>query len=82
MGGLILSKAVNTLPGFVIFQPIINGIGGNLVSVQASRISTTLHQTSLMGILPPHSRIRISPWAALFKGGKKKQLTQYLGYFF
>lgn len=70
LGGLILSEAVDVLVGFVIFQPIINGIGGNLVSVQASRISTTLHQTSLMGILPPHAQIWVSPWKALFKGGK------------
>lgn len=69
LGGLVLSKAVDELHGFVIFQPIINGIGGNLVSVQASRISTTLHQTSLMGMLPPHSKISVSPWQALIKGG-------------
>uniref|UniRef100_A0A914WY88 SLC41A/MgtE integral membrane domain-containing protein n=1 Tax=Plectus sambesii TaxID=2011161 RepID=A0A914WY88_9BILA len=34
------------------FQPLINGIGGNLVSVQASRLSTALHRTSHMGHLP------------------------------
>ena len=69
LGGLVLSQAVDVLKGFLIFQPIINGIGGNLVSVQASRISTTLHQTSLMGILPPHSTMCVTPWKALFKGG-------------
>ncbi|XP_034933875.1 solute carrier family 41 member 1-like [Chelonus insularis] len=68
LGGLILSEAVDVLTGFVIFQPIINGIGGNLVSVQASRISTTLHQTSLMGILPPYTKIWVSPWKALVNG--------------
>ncbi|XP_015600056.1 solute carrier family 41 member 1 [Cephus cinctus] len=68
LGGLILDQAVNVFDGFVIFQPIINGIGGNLVSVQASRISTVLHQTSLMGILPPHSKMWVSPWTALFNG--------------
>ncbi|XP_043282462.1 solute carrier family 41 member 1-like [Venturia canescens] len=68
LGGLVLSKVVNVLNGFLIFQPIINGIGGNLVSVQASRISTTLHQTSLLGILPSHSRILVSPWRALVRG--------------
>ncbi|XP_046427028.1 solute carrier family 41 member 1-like [Neodiprion virginianus] len=68
LGGLVLDQAVDVFDGFVIFQPIINGIGGNLVSVQASRISTLLHQTSIMGILPPHAKIFVSPWAALFKG--------------
>jgi cation transporter-like permease len=32
-----------------VFQPIVNGIGGNLVALFASRLSTALHQTSLMG---------------------------------
>lgn len=68
LGGLVLDQAVDVLKGFVIFQPIINGIGGNLVSVQASRISTMLHQTSLMGIIPPHTKTWVSPWTALFKG--------------
>ncbi|XP_012265718.2 solute carrier family 41 member 1-like [Athalia rosae] len=68
LGGLVLDQAVGIFDGFVIFQPIINGIGGNLVSVQASRISTMLHQTSLMGILPPHGKIWVSPWTALFRG--------------
>ncbi|XP_076761218.1 solute carrier family 41 member 3 isoform X2 [Xylocopa sonorina] len=67
-GGLILNRVVDKFNGFVIFQPIINGIGGNLVSVQASRISTTLHQTSIMGILPPQSKMFVAPWTALFKG--------------
>ncbi|KAK9297880.1 hypothetical protein QLX08_008545 [Tetragonisca angustula] len=67
-GGLVLDQVVDSFNGFVIFQPIINGIGGNLVSVQASRISTTLHQTTIMGILPPHSKIFIAPWKALFRG--------------
>lgn len=69
MGGLVLDQAVNHFDGFVVFQPIINGIGGNLVSVQASKISTMLHQSSILGIVPPHSNICESPWRALFKGG-------------
>ncbi|KAG8038871.1 hypothetical protein G9C98_003178 [Cotesia typhae] len=64
---LVLSKAAD-IPGFSVFQPIINGIGGNLVSVQASRISSTLHQTSLMGIIPSFTKICVSPWKALMKG--------------
>ena len=30
----------------------ITGVGGNLVAVQASRLSTALHQVSTPGILP------------------------------
>lgn len=72
MGGLVLDQAVQDYPGYVVFQPIINGIGGNLVSVQSSRISTMLHQTTLPGIFPPHTKHIVPPWSALFKGGKFK----------
>lgn len=68
LGGLVLDKAVGLFNGFVVFQPIINGIGGNLVSVQASKISTMLHQSSIFGIVPPHAKIFEAPWRALFKG--------------
>ncbi|XP_063220556.1 solute carrier family 41 member 1-like [Bacillus rossius redtenbacheri] len=70
MGGLVLDEVVDKFKGYVVFQPIVNGIGGNLVSVQASRISTYLHVTkpSQMGFIPPQTRLWASPWAALFKG--------------
>lgn len=68
MGGLVLDAAVDVFKGFVVFQPIINGIGGNLVSVQASKISTMLHQSSIIGIVPPHASICEPPWRALIKG--------------
>ncbi|GMT24075.1 hypothetical protein PFISCL1PPCAC_15372, partial [Pristionchus fissidentatus] len=44
--GEILKKAVGMYPGIAVFQPLVNGIGGNIVAVQASRISTSLHQGS------------------------------------
>ncbi|XP_036234416.1 solute carrier family 41 member 1 isoform X1 [Bactrocera oleae] len=68
LGGLVLDASVEIFNGFVVFQPIINGIGGNLVSVQASKISTMLHQSSIIGIIPPHTKIFEWPWKALFKG--------------
>ncbi|KFB42030.1 AGAP000663-PA-like protein [Anopheles sinensis] len=68
MGGLVLDTAVGMFNGFVVFQPIINGIGGNLVSVQASKISTMLHQSSILGIIPPHAKIVELPWRALIRG--------------
>lgn len=68
MSGLVLDTVVNIFKGFVVFQPIINGIGGNLVSVQASKISTMLHQSSIIGIVPPHTSICEPPWRALIKG--------------
>ncbi|KAK2587188.1 hypothetical protein KPH14_002933 [Odynerus spinipes] len=78
LGGLILTEVVDKFTGFVIFQPIINGIGGNLVSVQASRISTMLHQTSILGILPPHAKLWVPPWVALFKGAPYAKTARIL----
>ncbi|KAL3289371.1 hypothetical protein HHI36_022806 [Cryptolaemus montrouzieri] len=67
-GGLVLDTAVDQFNGYEVFQPIINGIGGNLVSVQASRIATMLHQTSIRGVIPPHTKQFVAPWTALFRG--------------
>ncbi|XP_043494099.1 solute carrier family 41 member 1-like [Polistes fuscatus] len=78
LGGLILNEVVGKFIGFVVFQPIINGIGGNLVSVQASRISTMLHKTSILGILPPHAKLCVAPWTALFKGAPYAKTARLL----
>lgn len=61
---------MDAFTGFVVFQPIINGIGGNLVSVQASKISTFLHQSTIPGIIPPHTKIFENPLRALVTSGK------------
>ncbi|KAJ8400209.1 hypothetical protein AAFF_G00399030 [Aldrovandia affinis] len=49
VGGLILDKTVSNpnFAGMAVFTPVINGVGGNLVAVQASRISTYLHMSGL-----------------------------------
>lgn len=49
VGGLILDKTVTNpnFAGMAVFTPVINGVGGNLVAVQASRISTYLHMNAL-----------------------------------
>lgn len=44
MGGLILDYTVSNYKGIAVFQLVINGVGGNLAAVQASRISTSLHR--------------------------------------
>ncbi|XP_061213144.1 solute carrier family 41 member 3 isoform X1 [Neopsephotus bourkii] len=54
IGGLILDKTVTDphFEGMAVFTPVINGVGGSLVAIQASRISTFLHFWSKPGILP------------------------------
>lgn len=58
--------------GIAVFQPVINGVGGNLVAVQSSRIATALHKEAELGVLTPGNthdedetkKIFISPMAA------------------
>jgi solute carrier family 41 len=64
----LLGRAVTEFSGFVVFQPIINGVGGNLVSVQACKISTLLYQATIPGIIPSFTKIFELPWRALFTG--------------
>ncbi|XP_064029667.1 solute carrier family 41 member 1 isoform X2 [Pogoniulus pusillus] len=51
VGGLILDRTVSdpNFAGMAVFTPVINGVGGNLVAVQASRISTYLHMSGMPG---------------------------------
>ncbi|KAF5274548.1 hypothetical protein FQA39_LY07160 [Lamprigera yunnana] len=63
VGGLILDFTVSRYKGVAVFQLIINGVGGNLVAVQASRISTELHSKATLGRLPKDSGICLSPCA-------------------
>lgn len=66
---------VSRFEGLTVFQPVINGVGGNLVAVQASRISTALHKQAELGtlLIPPghtHPVIFITPIASFFGKGK------------
>jgi len=69
-GGIILDKSIAVFKGIAPYQPVINGVGGNLVAIQASRISTFLHQRHKSGVLPSDDgRIMRSP-CSIFCGGK------------
>ncbi|KAI4479739.1 hypothetical protein M0804_010789 [Polistes exclamans] len=69
LGGLILDYTISSYKGIAVFQLVINGVGGNLVAVQASRISTSLHKDFCMGSQTAPT-ICISPFHAFFaKGG-------------
>ncbi|XP_051839008.1 solute carrier family 41 member 3 isoform X1 [Antechinus flavipes] len=58
LGGLIFNKTITQkkMIGMAVFTPLMNGVGGNLVSIQASRISTYLHFWSSPGVLPHNMR--------------------------
>ncbi|KPP68709.1 solute carrier family 41 member 1-like [Scleropages formosus] len=69
VGGLILDKTVSNpnFAGIAVFSPVINGVAGNLVAVQASRISTYLHMTALPMVEPnPPPRKCPTPCSTFF----------------
>ncbi|KAK5639106.1 hypothetical protein RI129_011598 [Pyrocoelia pectoralis] len=72
LGGLILDFTVSQYKGVAVFQLIINGVGGNLVAVQASRISTELHSKATLGHLPKGMKICLNPCATFCDKSKTK----------
>lgn len=48
-GGAIMGLATKNYADIAAFQPVVNGVGGNLVAIFASRLSTALHRTSTQG---------------------------------
>lgn len=65
-GGYILEIASTRYKGLAAYQPVINGVGGNLVAVQASRISTYLHLAAERPNLPPDESRCVGPFAVFF----------------
>lgn len=40
--GIVLREALNKYEGIEAYQPVINGVGGNLVSIFSARLSTEI----------------------------------------
>ncbi|XP_058424508.1 solute carrier family 41 member 2 [Diceros bicornis minor] len=80
IGGLILDTTVSdpNLVGIVVYTPVINGIGGNLVAIQASRISTYLHLHSIPGELPDEPKGCYHPFRTFFGPGVNNKSAQVL----
>ncbi|XP_015794867.1 solute carrier family 41 member 1 [Tetranychus urticae] len=51
-GGKIMENSLDQFTKLAAFQPVINGVGGNLAAVQTSRISTYLHRRTVKKQLP------------------------------
>ncbi|XP_031422607.1 solute carrier family 41 member 1 isoform X2 [Clupea harengus] len=80
-GGLILDRTVSDpkFEGMAVFTPVINGVGGNLVAIQASRISTYLHSWSLPGVLPYNMRQHWpNPCVTFFSSGVNSKSARVL----
>lgn len=77
IGGLILDFTISTYKGIAVFQLVINGVGGNLVAVQASRISTSLHKKQNSSH-PQVPAICISPLHAFLDPGGHARTARVL----
>uniref|UniRef100_A0A8C2WQC5 Solute carrier family 41 member n=1 Tax=Cyclopterus lumpus TaxID=8103 RepID=A0A8C2WQC5_CYCLU len=80
IGGLILDKTVSNpnLAGIIVYAPVINGIGGNLVSIQSSRISTHLHLNYSPGEVPEDRKGCYSPGHTFFGSGANHRSARVL----
>ncbi|XP_036614725.1 solute carrier family 41 member 2 isoform X1 [Trichosurus vulpecula] len=80
IGGLILDTTVSdpNLVGIVVYTPVINGIGGNLVAIQASRISTYLHLHGKPGEVPDEAKGCYYPCRTFFGPGVNNKSAQVL----
>ncbi|KAM7414219.1 hypothetical protein PAMA_019170 [Pampus argenteus] len=80
IGGLILDKTVSdpNLAGIIVYAPVINGIGGNLVSIQSSRISTNLHLNYSPGEVPEDRKNCYNPCRTFFGSGANHRSAQVL----
>nr|XP_027196683.1 solute carrier family 41 member 1-like [Dermatophagoides pteronyssinus] len=62
-GGVVMEKAFQNYKVMSTFQPLVNGIGSNLVGIQTSRMSTFLHASAPKGLLPTTNPTPyVSPW--------------------
>lgn len=73
-GGFILEHGKTRFSRLPVFQPVVNGVGGNLVAVQASRLSTSLHRNGKPGQLPGNFKLLTGP-LELFFGRKRTYQT-------
>uniref|UniRef100_A0A7N6A765 Solute carrier family 41 member n=1 Tax=Anabas testudineus TaxID=64144 RepID=A0A7N6A765_ANATE len=80
IGGLILDKTESdpNLAGILVYAPVINGVGGNLVSIQSSRISTNLHLNYSPGEVPEDRRSCYNPCRTFLGSGANNRSAQIL----
>eukprot|EP00116_Pleurobrachia_bachei_P007950 sb/3468212/ len=85
--GVIMSKVAEKYSGLMGFLPIINGIGGNLAAIQASRLSTSYNLSKRVDFSEAGTSLflllRGIPGHVVFLGAKQLlDPSSYNGYFF
>ncbi|KAM3870347.1 solute carrier family 41 member 2 [Diretmus argenteus] len=80
IGGLMLDKTMSdpNLAGIIVYAPVINGVGGNLVSIQSSRIATDLHLHGVPGEVPEDRKSCYSPCRTFCGSGANHRSAQVL----
>lgn len=61
--GLILDASLVDYSGIALFHPVICGVGGNLVAIQSSKLSSYLHAHTKPGQLPKGETVCMNPVA-------------------
>lgn len=65
--GFILDFAAHDFNTYSTFQPVMNGVGGNIAAIHASRMSTHLHMSgSGLGTIPDGVKMYRNPLMAFF----------------
>lgn len=78
ISGIILNIAIAKSREIALFQPIICGVGGNLVAVQASRLSTYLHRNQPITSLPEGEKICLNPFRLFTSDGPAFNIARLL----
>ncbi|XP_015259329.1 PREDICTED: solute carrier family 41 member 2 [Cyprinodon variegatus] len=80
IGGLILDKTLSNpfMAGIVVYTPVVSGIGGNLVAIQSSRISTHLHFHCAPGEVPDEAKGCYFPCRTFCGSGANHRSAQVL----
>ena len=65
-GGFFLESAVVRYDKLPPFSPVISGVGGNIVAIACSKISTHLHMNAKLGALPQEIHRISSPIAVFY----------------
>jgi len=80
VGGITLKLAVLNSADIALFQPVICGVGGNLVAVQASRLASNLQLYCRPSELPLGERVCVNPCNLLFSQREGYRSTRLLIY--
>lgn len=79
IGGYILDLAVTHFSGLAVFQPVINGVNGNLAAIHASRLSTLFAQRSELGYHPEDDKRHcVDPLTGLCGRSRQARVSQLL----